>query len=133
MHYKKLWLILGYCYVAFILIGSLLKAPEVNIIMNHTDKIIHFLLYFILVAWFIQLYKSTTDRVIILIAAISLGMCIETLQGMTAYRRFDFLDQIANSTGAICAILLAKTQLSSLLKPFDQWLYHKKNIKNLNH
>jgi len=92
MHYKKLWLTIGYSYIAFIFIGSLLRTPEVNVIMNHTDKIIHFLLYFILVAWFIQLYKTTTQRVIILIAALSLGMCIEILQGMTAYRRFDILD-----------------------------------------
>ncbi len=117
---------LGYCYIAFIFIGSLLRTPEVNTIMNHTDKIIHFLLYFILVAWFIQLYKSTMHRMIILIAAISLGMCIEILQGMTAYRRFDQLDQLANTAGAVCAILLAKTQFSLLLTSFDQWLYHKK-------
>ena len=125
MHYRHIWLALGICYIGFILAGSLLKVPEISIMeFESRDKVIHFALYFILVAWFVQLYKTNHARIIILISAILLGMIIEHLQGMTAYRSFDYLDGLANSIGAVCAFLLAKTSFDSILFRIDARLYH---------
>jgi len=125
MHYKRLWISLGICYTAFIIAGSLLRVPEVTISVDHSDKIIHFLLYFILVGWFIQLYKKLSTRVIILCAAITLGLLMEILQGLIPYRSFDLIDQFANSIGAISAFLLATSRFDSLLNTFDFWFYNR--------
>ncbi|MCW8930182.1 MAG: VanZ family protein [Gammaproteobacteria bacterium] len=125
MHYRKLWLILGILYIGFILAGSLLREPDISIMsFEYKDKVIHFTAYFILVAWFVQLYKKTSSRIIILVGAILLGVTIEYLQGMTAYRSFDYFDGIANSIGAICAFLLARTSFDSILSIIDSKLYH---------
>jgi len=124
LHYRRLWLILGFFYIGLILAGSLLKVPDINTGMNHSDKAVHFLMYFILVGWFVQLYQKSAIRIQILIAAVSLGMLIEYLQGMTAYRSFDFIDEIANSIGALSAFVLARTTFSTILATFDSWLYH---------
>jgi len=123
MHYRSLWLILGFFYIGLILAGSLLRVPDIDISISHTDKVVHFLMYFILVGWFVQLYPKPDKRIQILIAAILLGMLIEYLQGMTSYRSFDFIDEIANSIGALSAFLLARTTFASLLATFDSWLY----------
>lgn len=124
MHYRKLWLILGIIYILIIVAGSLLRVPEMNIAYDHTDKIIHFMLYFLLVGWFVQLYQHINSRLLILAGAMTLGMFIEYLQGMTAYRSFDYLDGVANSIGALSAFLLAGTAFADLLSLLDSRIYH---------
>ena len=126
MHYRNLWLTIGAFYIGIILAASLLKAPDINVIINHTDKAAHFLTYFILVGWFVQLYQKLGSRIIILISAIALGMLIEFLQGMTTYRSFDFADEMANSIGALSAFILARSNFDSLLATFDHWFYQLK-------
>lgn len=123
MYYRQQWLALGIIYIGIILAGSLLRMPDINISYAHTDKIIHFMLYFILVGWFVQLYKSIASRLIILAGAIALGMLIEFLQGMTSYRSFDYLDGLADAIGALCAFLLAGTSFDGLLARVDSWIY----------
>ncbi len=128
MHYRNLWLILGVLYISFILAGSLLRVPDISIMsFEYRDKVIHFAMYFILVGWFVQLYQKTSSRIIILAGAILLGMLIEYLQGMTAYRSFDYFDEIANSIGAMCAFLLARTSFASILSAIDSRLYRLHN------
>ncbi len=125
MHYKNLWLAAGVTYVCFILVASLTNIPEIELgKIIHRDKIIHFMLYFILVGWFVQLYKNKGTRALILVSAITLGMVIEYLQGMTSYRSFDWYDGVANSLGACCAFFLASTSFDSILNKADRRLYH---------
>ena len=126
MHFRRLWIALGISYIALILMVSLLRIPDINQVFSYTDKLIHFVSYFILVGWFVQLYQQRSSRLLILLSAILLGMVIELLQGMTAYRSFDFIDELANSIGACCAFLLAKTNFASLSARFDLWIYRLK-------
>jgi VanZ family protein len=123
MHYRYLWILLGWLYVVLVLYGSLSRMPDIEVPFDHTDKLIHFLMYFILAGWFIQLYKLLSQRILILTGAIMLGIIIEFLQGMTGYRSFDLLDALANSIGAITAFLLAGTSFTVLLERFDQRVY----------
>ena len=123
MHYRTIWIFLGLIYIALILAGSLLRMPDINIYLSYTDKLVHFLMYFVLVGWFIQLYHQSGSRSLILLGAILLGLLIEFLQGMTSYRTFDFIDVIANSSGAIGAFLLAGTSFDSILGQIDVRLY----------
>ena len=127
MHYRTIWIFLGLIYIALILAGSLLRMPDINIYLSYTDKLVHFLMYFVLVGWFIQLYHQSGSRSLILLGAILLGLLIEFLQGMTSYRTFDFIDVIANSSGAIGAFLLAGTSFDSILGQIDVRLYRIMN------
>ena len=122
LHYRKIWLLLGTVYIIIIFLASLTKVPETQIELGHTDKLVHFALYFILVGWFIQLYEKNSSRLFILLFAILLGLLIEFLQGMTSYRSFDYLDEVANSIGALCAFFLAQTSFSSILQNIDAWI-----------
>ena len=127
MHYRGFWLLLGWLYVLLILYASLSRMPDIEMPFDNTDKLIHFLMYFILVGWFVQLYRCRSQRIIISGSAILLGIIIEFLQGLTAYRSFDMLDALANSIGAISAFLLAGSSLALLLPRFDNWLYQQRN------
>ena len=106
-----------------IVLGSLLKVPSVDVGMQHHDKLIHFLAYFILVGWFVQLYRQHSSRFLIVLLAIGLGLLLEFLQGMISYRSFDWIDAIANTLGAMSAYLLSGTGFASLLVVFDNKLY----------
>lgn len=106
-----------------IILGSLLKIPEVNMGVQHNDKLIHFLAYFMLVGWFVQLYQQQTRRILIVLLAVGLGLLLEFLQGMISYRSFDWIDAMANTAGALSAYLLSGTVFSSLLKTFDHKLH----------
>ncbi len=125
MHYRHYWMLLGFLYITIILAGSLLRVPELNLHFSYSDKIIHFLLYFILAGWFIQLYHTLKSRLLILLGAMLLGLLIEYLQGMTAYRSFDYADELANSIGAITAFLLANSAFATLLRRIDTWIYFR--------
>ncbi len=128
MYYRQQWLVLGVIYIGIIVAGSLLRVPDLNISYAHTDKIIHFILYFILVGWFVQLYQSLSSRLLILAGAIALGMLIEYLQGMTSYRSFDYLDGLADGIGALCAFLLARTSFAGLLARVDSRIYRLRMV-----
>lgn len=123
MHFRRLWIFLGIAYIVFILVASLLRIPDINQSFSYTDKVVHFVTYFILVGWFVQLYHKSSSRLLILLAAILFGMIIEILQGMTAYRSFDIADEILNALGAGCAFVLARTNFDNLLRRFDLWFY----------
>ncbi len=130
MHYRRFWLLLGWVYVLLVLYGSLSRVPDIDIPFDNTDKLIHFVMYFILAGWFVQLYNRLSQRIVILGCTILLGLIIELLQGLTTYRSFDMLDALANSIGAISAFLLAGTSMALLLEHFDNWLYQQSNEKN---
>ncbi len=127
MHYRGFWLLLGWLYVLLLLYGSLIRVLDINTYIDHTNKLIHFLLYFLLAGWFVQLYSRLSQRIVILGSEKLLGIIIEFLQGLTAYRSFDMLDALASSIRAISAFLLAGTSLALLLKCFDNWLYQRRN------
>lgn len=89
--------------------------PRVTI--PHFDKVVHFTLYFILavLTWygwtcqknFPALRANTFIKVILVLALY--GLTIEILQGtLTPDRSFDLWDELANTTGAIAGVWLAK-------------------------
>ncbi len=127
MYYRKLWLTFGIIYIITIFLLSLVKVPDIASPISHSDKIIHFLMYFILVGWFVQLYKDAQPRLFILLCAMFLGLFIELLQDMISYRHFDYYDGIANYIGAIAAFSLATTSFSCILSKVDIWIAAKLN------
>ena len=123
MHYRHLWLFLGAFYTLLLIIVSLIRVPDIEMPVSFADKVIHFLMYFILVGWFVQLYKTAIQRIMILLFAILLGLGIEYLQGMTSYRSFEMVDALANSLGAATAFVLAATRFDELLSWMDGRVY----------
>lgn len=88
---------------------------EKLILFPHFDKLVHFGLYFVLVAAWVVFFNLKSDltihqkrnwNIILLLAAIAHGIIIEFLQGSDFINRdFDWYDALADSLGAITGLI----------------------------
>lgn len=92
---------------------------SVSIKIPHVDKIVHFVFYFV----FVFLWSKATETkqqlnlFTIVLIAIIYGIIIEALQGLvTETRNADILDIVANSIGALLAMLLLRGFKNKTLK-----------------
>ncbi len=109
-----LWWWLGLFLVLFVVYQSLTPAPVEVGRFEYSDKVGHFLIYFVLMSWFVQLYQRRS-HLLLLFLFIAMGVVIEILQGQTGYRLFEFGDITANTLGALSAWGLAATAYATLL------------------
>lgn len=110
---KKTIFVITICYTIFIILVSLIRLnnlPDVNI--SFGDKIFHFGAYGVLTAlWFYTFllqFKLTFKKAVFYAATSSviLGIIIEVLQDMmTTYRALDVYDVLANTLGALLALI----------------------------
>ncbi len=89
---------------------SLVRMPStpITFTFNNIDKSFHGLGYFILtISWLIAYSKKPNKKYFIVICCVIFGIIIELLQSrITIYRTGDYLDVIANSVGALFALLI---------------------------
>ena len=88
-----------------------LSLPPLNTNVFNTDKIAHFLAYFIfstcLGLAFNLDWRLKRTRLIVILAVFSFGMVLELIQGyLILYRTFEVFDLLANSAG-ICAFVFS--------------------------
>ena len=120
--YKKLWLLIGGALVVLLLYGSLAPAKALPP-LGGSDKLWHAGSYFVLMAYFSQIYWRVSERLLIAAALIALGVAIEFIQPYVN-REFDWFDALANGVGVLVAFLLSLSPLSSILQYVDDRLTH---------
>ncbi len=109
MAHKFLYLALIWTFS--VLIASLISMKNMpKIEVPGKDKTIHFIFYSVLTfLWYLALqkkYKNKALKYIIALAVIIYGIIIEVLQGaLTQNREMDFYDVMANSGGALLALI----------------------------
>lgn len=114
---QRLWLLLGFVMVGAIFFFSLTTAVMPD--GRHVDKLFHLASYAIVTGWFSQLYSRLAERLLIALGFALMGVAIEFLQGLHPMRYFDVADMLANTAGAMIALLLCQGQLGSLLLRFE--------------
>lgn len=97
-----LWWSAGALFVVIDIAMSL--APPGPGIPLLPDKLVHFTTYLFLGFWFVSL--AVRRRVIAVTGVILLGGALELLQGLTPQRQPEWLDLLANTSGALLALLL---------------------------
>ena len=113
--FSQYWKTIVWFAIVFFL--STMKVPDVPRIplidIPHFDKIIHFLMYFILATiWMIDDYKKrklfrTLNLIITFASAVLYGALLELVQKIIVQNRSgDILDVFANMMGAIFALIL---------------------------
>lgn len=117
MRYLRWWRSVGAIFLISVVVGSLLPLSQMAQAIN--DKLEHFLVYFLLMAWFGQLYRR---RLILVVAFLLMGLALEILQGQTRYRHFDWYDVAANSAGILAAWMTLFTPLGRSMAVIDRWL-----------
>lgn len=124
LHYRWLWLFAGYALLGIIVYLSVTSEPvELDIDMPYLDKFSHALAYFILMAWFAQIYQQNKQRYLHAFAFILLGVALEVVQSFDPARMAEFADMVANAAGVLFAVLLMRyDRFQLLLKHVDMLL-----------
>lgn len=101
---KWFWIGVSIALIATITYLSLLPAKQLPSVAI-SDKILHFIAYFVLATWFVGFIKT---RWYWLIGLVLLGFsyAIEELQGMSRWRQFEWYDVLANASGIVTALLI---------------------------
>ena len=120
---KPLFFYLAIIYTTALITVSVIRIkPETIEPVNfkNADKVFHFSVYFgLTILWQLYYYIKQENKkkglsLKILLAIIGFGIVIEVVQDrLTNYRGFEYLDIVANTSGAILAFTLLL-----LLKPF---------------
>lgn len=100
-HYRRIGHGLGACLLFAVMVVSLAPAPELPG-PQLTDKLLHFLTYAFLGAWYGSLWHPHLGRV--LLAGLAFGALIEGLQALTPYRSAEWLDWIADGAGLLAGL-----------------------------
>lgn len=125
LHFRKLWLTLGWLLIAIIIFLSLTPAlpnyqKTLTFLPENIDKIGHFFSYFVLMGWFAQIYHVPKQRLWLASSFIILGILLEILQGLTGIRHPTWTDALANSLGILTAWIITKNRCQYLLITFEQ-------------
>ena len=118
--YPKFWLLIGGALVALLLYGSLAPAEALPP-LGGSDKLWHAGSYFVVMAYFSQIYTPLRTRLLIAVALIALGVAVEFIQPYVN-RQFEWRDAFANSVGVACAWLMSLSPLGLILRCVDAWL-----------
>lgn len=122
MRFRSLWVMIGWMMLAIGVLVSLFTPPSLNMGLDATGKDLHWVFYFVSMAWFGQLHNSTNERLMIAAALAILGIGIEGLQSLGGERVASFSDVIANLIGIGCGWLALATPLNGTLLWLDRRL-----------
>lgn len=117
----QLWLAAGAALLALVAWGSLTPTPpDVEIPIDHFDKVEHFGAYLVMTAWFAAAFPRRWY--VVALVFIAVGGVIEILQMFTG-RDAEWLDWAADSAGAAVALWYPTRWLVSLrLKLIDAYV-----------
>jgi VanZ family protein len=120
LKYIRLWLAIGWLLVLAVVWASLVpREPE---LAKHLgDKLSHAIAYFILMGWFVQIYRPTRMLGLLAVGFVILGITLELLQGLLATRMADVGDVFADAVGVAIGAALAATPLAQLLVRLERW------------
>ncbi len=103
-------LLITILYMVFVFIVSVIKPPGGMAPFNHFDKLVHFVLYFIMALLWVRVFKgqrrrrfgTRPKRVFLkaLVLTFFYGLFIELAQSFVPVREASFFDAAANGLGA---------------------------------
>lgn len=92
----------------------------------HSDKIGHFLAYFMLSAWAVWTFRSRRAHLLAALALVALGIAMEFAQAnLTRVRLGDVRDALANTLGVAVGLSLTFTPLQFALERVDRKLFSR--------
>lgn len=121
LKFQRLWFAIGVGLILLLLYGSLAPAKAMPP-LGGSDKFWHAATYFVVMAYFSQIYSPLRSRVWIAVALIALGILIEFIQPFVN-RQFDWFDALANAVGVTAALLTSLSPLGMILPWIDDRLH----------
>lgn len=95
----------------------------------HSDKLGHFLAYFLLTAWAVWTFRTRRAHLLAALSLVALGAAMEFAQAnLTRVRLGDLRDALANTLGVAVGLSLTFTPLQFLLERLDRQLFRPKSL-----
>ncbi len=115
LRFPRVWLGLWWLAIAVTIVVCLIPPPPLALPQN-SDKVEHFLAYFLLASAAVQIYRTRGALLWAGAGLVLLGVGIEFLQGaLTTDRMADPMDALANSVGVVVGMATVFTPLRDLL------------------
>lgn len=115
LRFPRVWLGLWWLAIAVTIVVCLIPPPPLALPQN-SDKVEHFLAYFLLASAAVQIYRTRAALLWAGAGLALLGVGIEFLQGaLTTDRMADPMDALANSIGVVVGMATVFTPLRDLL------------------
>lgn len=124
--FKWPWIWLWLWIVAIIVVIAVCLGPPVQIsaLPSGTDKVEHFLAYFLLSWGAVQIFAQRKAWAAAALGLVLMGIAIEFAQGaLTANRSADAWDVLANACGVLAGMALLLTPLQNVLLWVDRRLF----------
>lgn len=115
LRFPRVWLGLWWLAIAVTIVVCLIPPPPLALPQN-SDKVEHFLAYFLLASAAVQIYRKRAALLWAGAGLVLLGVGIEFLQGaLTTDRMADPMDALANSVGVVAGMAVVLTPMRDLL------------------
>jgi len=115
LRHARFWLSLWGAAVLAVIVVCLIPPPPLDLPQN-SDKVEHFLAYFLLAASAVQVFATRRALWVAGVGLVLMGVGIEWAQGaLTDNRMADPIDALANTSGVVAGMLIALTPLANLL------------------
>ena len=124
IRFKALWFFTGVALVALVVYLSLTSSPvDTGLDFPYQDKLYHAFAYFVLMAWFGQIYHTTLQRIVFAVFFVVLGFTMEYMQSFDPNRMAEFADMVANTAGVFIGYVVTATGLKNTLLNFERKLF----------
>ncbi|MGE8286406.1 MAG: VanZ family protein [Stenotrophomonas sp.] len=115
LRHARFWLSLWGAAALAVIVVCLIPPPPLDLPQN-SDKVEHFLAYFLLAASAVQVFATRRALWVAGVGLVLMGVGIEWAQGaLTDNRMADPIDALANTSGVVAGMLIALTPLANLL------------------
>lgn len=115
LRHARFWLSLWGAAVLAVIVVCLIPPPPLDLPQN-SDKVEHFLAYFLLATSAVQVFATRRALWVAGVGLVLMGVGIEWAQGaLTDNRMADPIDALANTSGVVAGMLIALTPLANLL------------------
>ena len=121
---RSLWFAIGMALIILVVYLSLTSSPvDTGLNFPYEDKVYHAFAYFVLMAWFGQIYHTTLQRIIFAFLFVALGLAMEYMQSFDPNRMAEFADMVANTTGVLVGYMLTATGFRNALLNIERKLF----------
>ena len=124
LKFRSLWFAIGMALIILVVYLSLTSSPvDTGLNFPYEDKVYHAFAYFVLMAWFGQIYHTTLPRIIFAFLFVALGLAMEYMQSFDPNRMAEFADMVANTTGVLVGYMLTATGFRNALLNIERKLF----------
>ena len=121
---RPLWFAIGMALIMLVVYLSLTSSPiDTGLDFPYQDKLYHAFAYFVLMAWFGQIYHTTLQRSMFAVLFVVLGLAMEYMQSFDPKRMAEFADMVANTTGVLIGYMLTATTFKNVLLNIERKIF----------